>query len=80
MELLNGTKGSTYEILDLKVSDHIAHRLQAIGILEGTKVQILNKKKKGAIIIKVRGSRWAIGAGIARGMIVRGDKIDEKDD
>jgi ferrous iron transport protein A len=35
-----------------------------LGMLEGTKVTVVNRKKKGAMIIKIRGTRFAVGQSI----------------
>lgn len=48
----------------------IQRRLEALGILEGTKVVVLNRKRNGSTIIKVRGTRWALGNEIAEGIEV----------
>ena len=43
-------------------------RLEALGIFAGTRIEILNKKKNGAVIIKARGARWALGKEFAKGI------------
>lgn len=68
MTLLEGKKGGLYQVGDISGDPQITRRLEALGILEGTKVEILNQKKSGATIIKVRGTRWALGEDIARGI------------
>ncbi len=40
-------------------------------MLAGTKVEILNNKSGGTLIIKVRGTRFAIGKGISKNIEVR---------
>ena len=45
-------------------------RLEALGINEGTRLTLMNRKKNGASIVKVRGTRWAIGREIAKGISV----------
>ena len=37
----------------------------------GTRVEILNRKKSGTIIMKVRGTRFAAGRQVAEGILVR---------
>ena len=49
----------------------LERRLEALGILPGTRLRILNKKSHGAVIIFVRGTRFALGTGIARKIIVK---------
>ncbi|MBQ2119415.1 MAG: ferrous iron transport protein A [Peptococcaceae bacterium] len=46
----------------------VERRLEALGLTEGTRITVLNKKNKGAVIVKVRGSRFAVGNNIAAGI------------
>ena len=48
----------------------MTRRLEALGLNEMTKLQIQNSKRGGAFIIKVRGTRLAIGKRIAQGIEV----------
>ena len=59
-----------YRITSVQEQEQIQRRLEALGILEGTKVVVLNRKRNGSTIIKVRGSRWALGNEIAEGIEV----------
>ena len=59
-----------YRITSVQEQEKIQRRLEALGILEGTKVVVLNRKRNGSTIIKVRGSRWALGNEIAEGIKV----------
>ena len=59
-----------YRITSVQEQEKIQRRLEALGILEGTKVVVLNRKRNGSTIIKVRGSRWALGNEIAEGLEV----------
>ena len=47
-----------------------AKRLEMLGLTNGTLLTLLNKKKNGAIIVKVRGTRFAFGKEIADGIEV----------
>ena len=59
-----------YRITSVQEQEKIQRRLEALGILEGTKVVVLNRKRNGSTIIKVRGTRWALGNEIAEGIAV----------
>lgn len=72
MSLFEGTKGSSYEILGLCVEEGITRRLQALGLNDGTVITVLNRKKNGALIIRVRGTRLAVGRHISQGIEVKG--------
>lgn len=68
MTLLEAQKGKWYQVLDIMEEENVQRRLEALGILEGTRVQVLNRKKSGSTIIRVRGTRWALGRDIAGGI------------
>lgn len=70
MTLLDTQKGNWYRVKNIIEKENVQRRLEALGILEGTRVQILNRKKSGSIIIRVRGTRWALGRDIAEGIEV----------
>lgn len=70
MSLFEGMKGNNYEIKGLYVEEGLTRRLQALGLNDGTVVTVLNRKKNGALIIKVRGTRLAIGRHISQGIEV----------
>lgn len=61
MTLYEAHKGGSYLIEGLYVEPTITRRLQALGLNDGTIVTVLNRKKKGALIIQVRGTRLALG-------------------
>ena len=61
MTLFEGTTNGRYQIEGLYVEEDITRRLQALGLNDGTLLSILNRKKNGAMIIQVRGTRLALG-------------------
>lgn len=71
MSLFEGKKDKNYEILGLYVEEGITRRLQALGLNDGTVITVLNRKKNGALIIRVRGTRLAIGKHISMGIEVK---------
>jgi ferrous iron transport protein A len=72
MNLNESSIHMTYQVVDVSNLElPVERRLEALGLTEGTTITILNKKKKGAIIVKVRGTRFAMGAHIAAGIQVK---------
>ena len=65
MTLYEAQKGHRYCIEGLYVEPAITRRLQALGLNDGTIVNILNRKKHGALIVQVRGTRLALGKHIS---------------
>lgn len=75
MTLLETKKSTFYLVQSIRQEEQVLRRLEALGILEGTKIEVLNRKNNGAVIIKVRGTRWALGRDIARGI-----EVEENDE
>lgn len=71
MTLYEAEKGARYLIEGLYVEPAITRRLQALGLNDGTVVDVLNRKKRGALIIQVRGTRLALGKHISSNIEIR---------
>ncbi len=78
MTLYEGEKGGTYEVCGVYVEESVTRRLQALGLNDGTRIKVLNRKKKGALIIQVRGTRLALGAHISSGIEVKNGQKSSK--
>ena len=63
--------GGRYVVAGVQVDESITRRLEALGVNEGTPVNILNKKGSGSVIIKVRGTGLALGRRLSEGITVR---------
>lgn len=68
MTLFEGIKNQEYEVRSLYIEEKTGRRLQALGLNDGTRVKVLNRKKNGAMIIAVRGTRLALGRRILSGI------------
>lgn len=71
MMLFEGQKNGVYEVSGIYVEEGVSRRLQALGLNDGTRIEILNRKKNGALIIRVRGTRLALGKYISSGIEVK---------
>lgn len=54
-----------YKIKEIQIGGAIQRRLEALGMIKGTRITVLNRKKNGTLIYKIRGTRYAVGKGIA---------------
>lgn len=70
MVVSEGKKGAQYHVVAIELQEQIQRRLEMLGMTQGAALQILNKKRGGAIILKVRGTRFAIGKEIADGITI----------
>ncbi len=77
MTLFQAATNRQYAVKGLYVEESLTRRLQALGLNDGTKLCVVTRKKKGALIIKVRGTRLAIGKHIALGIEVAEVAEDE---
>lgn len=71
MKIHEGKIGETYVVQRVVVDEKINRRLEALGVNEMTPITILNKKGSGTLIIKVRGTRLALGKKITEGIEVK---------
>ncbi len=81
LKLYEGNIGETYTVRTVMIDEAITRRLEALGVNERTQISVLNKKKSGTMIIKVRGTRLALGRKITGGIEVEeaaGGKEAEK--
>lgn len=61
MTLYETQKDREYMVKGLFVEEAVTRRLQALGLNDGTRIRVLNRKRRGALIIQVRGTRLALG-------------------
>ena len=65
MTLQETDAGVGYRVKALSLPVELERRLEALGLIEGAQIFVLRKKRKGAMIVKVRGTRFAVGYGIS---------------
>lgn len=70
MKLSEAKKGSSYIVEKIELDLKVKRRLQMLGMTHGTKIEVLNKKISGPMIINVRGTRFAIGKRFCDGIIL----------
>lgn len=60
--LKDGQVGMSYAVEATHLPFQLERRLEALGMTRDTRISVLNRKGKGILIIKLRGSRlrWAI--------------------
>ncbi len=70
MTLKDGQIGHSYVVKELKLEQQIGRRLEALGLIGGTRIQVMNHNSDGAVVFKVRGTRLAIGNKIAEAIYI----------
>ena len=64
------SSGETVTIVDIRAGRGLTQRLTDMGLVPGTALKVINSQMPGPVIIDLRGSRLALGHGIAQKIIV----------
>lgn len=64
MLLKDAQVGWTYIVEAIHLPFQMERRLEALGMTRQTSISVLNRKGKGILIIKLRGTRFALGYNI----------------
>lgn len=70
MKLSDKKTGDSCIITGTELPPSLQHRLEALGMTLQTPVTVLNRKGDGVMIVKLRGSRYALGGNITRNISV----------
>jgi ferrous iron transport protein A len=65
MMLNQAEPGRWVQISQINASQALSARLKALGMLKGTKVEVMAKKPSGTLILKLRGTRFALGSALS---------------
>lgn len=65
MKLKEGENRHTYIVREINMELSLERRLESLGLTPGSKITVLNNDKKGAVTVRFRGTRFAIGKRIA---------------
>ena len=71
MKPYQGNIGATYLAESVHVDEAINRRLEALGVHESPPLLVVHQKHSGTMIIKVRGTRLALGRRITGGIEVK---------
>ena len=77
MNLKEGRNKGRYTVKAIKIALNLERRLEALGLTEGSSILVLNNDKKGALTVKFRGTRFAMGRRIAEHIYVEEVSVDE---
>ena len=72
MTLLEGKIGETYVVQKTTLPLQVEKRMEALGMIQGTQIKIIHKKGRGALVILLRGTRFAVGKGIVSSIEIEG--------
>ena len=70
MLLSEAVTGESYIVEKIHLPFETERRLEALGMTDRARVSVLGRKGKGILIVKLRGSRFALGANITHNIEV----------
>ncbi len=70
MDLKDAQIGHVYRVLDISLPMNLERRLEALGMTKDTHITVQYRKGKGILIIKLRGTRFALGLNITKNIKV----------
>ncbi len=77
MNLKEGKNEGTYIVKAIEIEQNLERRLEALGLTEGSSILVLNNDKNGALTVKFRGTRFAMGRRIAEHIYVEEVSVNE---
>lgn len=73
MRIAEASRGKVYWVRRICLETEIERRLEMLGMTEGAAITVLGRHDNGDAIVKVRGTRFAIGKKIADGIEIGSD-------
>ena len=77
MKLRETQTERSYVVTGMDLPVDIERRLQALGLTCGSKILVMNRKRHGAMIVKIRGTRFAVGRMLTENIEVGEAQDDE---
>lgn len=71
IKLCEGQVPCTYVIDAIELPLQTEKRLEALGLTHGTPIYVINRKGRGTMIVRIRGTRFALGYGITKNIQVK---------
>jgi ferrous iron transport protein A len=70
--------GETVEVVTIGAGWGLQRRLADLGLTPGVRVRIISSGKPGPVVLDVRGSRLALGYGVAHKIMVIAEERQDK--
>ena len=70
MQLCEAQKEHDYTVKAIHLPFETERRLQALGMTDNTPIRVVNRKGKGILVVKLRGTRFAFGYNITKNIEV----------
>ena len=73
MNLFNAQCNKKYLVKSINEDEGIERRLESLGHTENSPIELINRKRGGAAIVRIRGTRFALGREICEGIELWGE-------
>lgn len=70
MQLCETQKEHDYTVKAIHLPFETERRLQALGMTDNTPIRVVNRKGKGILVVRLRGTRFAFGYNITKNIEV----------
>ncbi len=70
MQLCAAQKEHDYTVKAIHLPFETERRLQALGMTDNTPIRVVNRKGKGILVVRLRGTRFAFGYNITKNIEV----------
>lgn len=70
MNLKEAKEAREYTVVGMELSVETERRLCVLGLTQNSKIFVMNNQKKGTMIVRIRGCRYALGRKIAEHIYV----------
>ncbi len=70
MPLAMASPGEVVQVVDIKAGRGLTRRLADMGLTPGVRIRVISSQMPGPVIIDLRGSRLALGHGVAQKILV----------
>ncbi|MCI9040476.1 FeoA family protein [Dubosiella newyorkensis] len=61
MTLKEIPKGKSVVVRQINTNEQTRRRLRTLGMLSGTPIEVVQRKQNGTLVIRLRGTRFALG-------------------
>lgn len=75
MTLFTAECKKKYLVRKITAEPDTERRLESLGLTENSSVELISRKRGGAAIVKIRGTRFALGREICEGILLWGDNV-----
>lgn len=73
MNLYNARCNTKYLVKSISEEKDIERRLESLGLTENSTIELISRKRGGAAIVRIRGTRFALGREICEGIELWGE-------